>query len=139
MTQWPGYAWPSDLPAGCPLAESVAAGGAYYRFVRTNPCSHNDFLRPIDTPRYRGEEHRSDCALYALSVYALIDDARRAQDLIPAMRKRFIAKGELNPSHGVVNNSPDKHPTEVLWSHHDWWTPVDIDPTPLFIVEASEQ
>jgi hypothetical protein len=134
VTSESGYVWAQDLPPGCPSPEATPAHGTFYRFVRTNPFTAADFQRPIDTPRYRKEEHRGNCALYALSVYSLIDDARRARELIPSMSKRLIAGADLMPEHGVVSNSPDKHPSETLWSHHDWWVPVRIMPSSLFTV-----
>lgn len=128
------YTWPTDFPPGCPPDDVDPAEGVFYRFVRHEPPTPDDFKRPIDTPRYRGEEYKDRCELYALSVYSLIEDAKRAQDLIPAMSKRLIARGDLSPAHGVVSNTPDKHPTEVLWSHHDWWVPLGVEPSPAFAV-----
>ena len=65
-----------------------------------------------------------------LSVYTDIADIGRLRKRVPAMRRRSLAKGILNPTLGKILHTPSRYEK----SHHTWWVPVGAQPRNVFNV-----
>lgn len=122
------YYWPDDLPSGCPPSDAQSAEGAFYRLVKNDPPSLDDFRRPRDLPRKRPILPEELCAYSAISLFGTIEDIQLARQYIPGFRKKKVALGELTPHMGVVLNSPQllalaTSDKVALESHTDWWMP----------------
>lgn len=131
------YQWPGDLPDGCPPTGASPASGVFYRFVKSDPPTMDDFRRPIDLPRRQPIPPDELCAFCALSLYADLDDVALAREYIPGFRKKRVAMGELRTEMGVIHRSPQLLPTSppvVLESHTDWWVPTSYTICPPFHV-----
>lgn len=75
------------------------------------------------------EQWNDSCVACGLSVYTSPEDVFRLKRRIPAARAKWIAKGTLTATHGLMTNT-----SSVEKSHHSWWVPVGIEPWTFFIV-----
>jgi hypothetical protein len=136
MTEVTDYAWPTDLPENCPPGDAQPAEGTFFRFVKDDPPSRRDFVRPIDLPgasARHGPDER--CEASALSLFADQEDVQKARALIPGFGKKKVARGELAPHMGVLKHTaPPIAEQPVFESHHDWWMPSTYSDLPPFVV-----
>jgi hypothetical protein len=120
--------WPDYFPDDCPPAEAQPASGQVHRLIAGQGPTNQDFrpyreiypMRKFDAP---------ECMVCGLSVYRDIADIARLKARVPAMRKRLIADGVLQPSLGKILHTPGREK-----SHHTWWTPVGAEPWLIFEV-----
>jgi hypothetical protein len=124
------YAWPDDLPNGCPPDSATPAEGTFFRFINKRTPSAKDFVRPIDRPN-ADFSPKEQCAAAALSLYADPNDVTLAQRFIPGFKKKKVAQGALVPHMGVIENTPCTQEGVQLESHHDWWVATGYTDLPL--------
>jgi hypothetical protein len=108
------------LPEGCPpdAAEEIAAQREFFRLVRNNPPTLDDFRSQ------RGEKpdavfQVSECQARGLSVFADRRDSERALKL-PKLRGRLSCRLLLEAGAGRIQQTGRP-------SHHTWWPLADFD------------
>jgi hypothetical protein len=132
--------YPSYLPDECPPKESVAASGEFYRFIHPSHKSPqaDDFLGwLIEYPDRPYDSNIPECQAYGTSVYPTLDAIKNMRTRVKALRKKKIARGELNSNFGVIQNTPSQNEK----SHHTWWIPEaeGIEPWKVFqIIELDK-
>ena len=117
--------WPDFYPANCPPAEAEPASGTVYRLVQHNPAEAEDFKTPWE--EYRSTFEPPTITNCGVSVHTDPRDSQRLKNRIGKFRRRQIAKGELNPTHGMIQPTPSPEK-----SHHAWWIPVGAEPWVVF-------
>ncbi|MEQ6886604.1 hypothetical protein [Salicola sp. Rm-C-2C1-2] len=122
--------WPEHFPAGCPPEESELATGRIYRFVSGEAPTHDDFVSlQLENPT--NSYGRMACQACGLSVFRDWAVCLYSQKVVPALKKKKIAFGDLTPDHGAVMPTPSK----MTERHHTWWLPDTVDaPEDLFII-----
>ena len=126
-----------DLPDGCPPPSAVPANGTYYRLVRNNPPTDDDFRRPRDLPRSTPLKEDELCVDSALSLFEDPKDVHLARQYVPGFKKKKVAQGTLVPTAGVTLHSPtllSGDPVVELASHTEWWESAASRPRPVFVV-----
>lgn len=128
---WAGcdYEWHVDLPDECPPPEAEPCDATVYRFVKNDPPTTSDFVRPVDNQQRSPKPDDDACEVCALSVFTDPADAATARNLVPGMRKRMVAQADLAPDSGVMKArwSPP------MPSHASWWVPDGVDPSAKFV------
>jgi hypothetical protein len=123
--------WPDFYPANCPPAEAESASGTVYRLVNHDPAQEEDFKTPFEENprRFKYTPGIKNCAL---SVQTDIQDSEQLKKAMMKMVPRFknsqIAKGELNPTLGLIQHTP----SSKYRSHHSWWVPIGAEPWVVF-------
>ncbi|MDD9810520.1 MAG: hypothetical protein OXU71_02210 [Gammaproteobacteria bacterium] len=109
-----------ELPIDCPPhdAEEVAVDMAVFRLVRDNPPTDEDF-RSQRAENPKAKFGVSECQARGLSVFAVLEDARRICKL-QRMRDRLICRVQLNIDAGKIKQTGKK-------SHYTWWPFADFD------------
>lgn len=120
--------WPDFYPADCPPAEAVPASGTVYRLVKHDPARAEDFKSVFeDNPRrFKNRPTIKNCGL---SVHRDSQDSERLKKRVRIFKSRRIAEGKVNPTLGVILNTPSKEE-----SHHTWWVPLGAEPWLVFDV-----
>lgn len=126
-----GYRWPDDTPDGCPPRDAEETDLLVYRFVKNDPPGPVDFQRPVDNPSNVPDDPCTDCALSVLADPGDIPAFRR---IIPGFKKRKVAQGHIKSGDGLVKKEPLLHCTPSIESHHDWWVPLEAQPSVRFTV-----
>lgn len=126
-------AWPTWYPPNCPPSGAGDANGDVYRLVKNSPPQDSDFVPKYLQTGGSGIAPHELCKSSGLSVFADLADVGKAQAIIPGMRKRLVAVGTLNPSHGKLAHTPS-----TLKSHHTWWVLSGIQPALFFRIIAQE-
>lgn len=128
-------AWPDHFPDDCPPKTSDSANGRVYRLVGASPPNENDFLSWKQRSPNKDYGVKA-CQSCGLSVFVDLDHCRRLRRLVPALRKKHIATGELESQHGRIQNTPSNKMKE----HYTWWVPEAVEePWQLFqVVEATQ-
>src|SRR5262245_17606249 len=124
--------WPSYFPEDCPPSDTEPTNGPVYRFIQDNPPADADFVcHALLLPERNWGLHR--CKACGLSVYKTIDGCEQARRVVPALKKKRVAIGNLTPAHGQLGATPSaKNP-----HHHTWWVPTSVlKPCELFTVVA---
>ena len=122
----------AHLPSDCPPASTESTFGEVYRFIDMNHSTPlpEDFLswRELnpDKPCPTGVQ---ECQACGVSVFRSINDVRRAQKIIPGLKKKKPALGNLTPELGLIQNTPSKKTGK---SHHTWWLYKDTNPWAVF-------
>lgn len=109
------HQWFEELPPSCPPSDSVECDGTYYRVSHGNPAESNDFFsqkRLAPNKEFKGEGI-DDCIVRAVSVFSLLEDARRLLKL-PKFRNAVVAMVRLDPQDGKMKKTFKK-------SHYSWW------------------
>ena len=127
MSNWN---WPDDFPAGCPPLNSVAANGTFYRIVKSDPPTREDFVSTYVGNQTRAERliaqgKNNHCELLGLSVYGEMGDAIQGAIRYPEVGN-FIAAIDASPESGKSMPTP-----RGVNSHHTWWVTRDFDPTTI--------
>ena len=119
--------WPKHFPPGCPPAVAEDANGSVYRLTSGEEPREGDFIswKQRDPERDFGDR---ECRACGLSVYMDLGDAQRLRSRIPAMKRKRIAIGELEPVAGKILPTP----SAGGGSHHTWWVPSAVQPWTLF-------
>lgn len=125
--------YPVELPPGCPPASAVAAGGAFYRLVGRSLAlgeapGANDWILPHKKRKGECAGQTQVCECHAHSLIADLDHVRLAWKLVPWVRKKAVARVDLDGSMGRIL----QWPTDVFPSHYEWW------PTPATLVPRCE-
>lgn len=123
--------WKKHLPQNCPPDDAVETQGIVYRLVKQRSITPEDFLsyRELNPDKLYD---LSECIVGGISIYTELEGVQKLQSKVPAMKKRKIAKGFLQPQHGKMKNTPSEtHP-----SHNTWWIPLDEKPWEVFNVES---
>lgn len=102
------------LPEGCPPeeAEEITAQRAFFRLVRNNPPTLDDF-RSQRAEKPEATFRVTECQARGLSVFGDRRDSERALKL-PSLRGRSICR--LNLEFGAGRIQQTGRP-----SHHTWW------------------
>jgi hypothetical protein len=130
--------WPEYFPAGCPPVNAVVPNGIYFRFVKNNPPTDEDFKPHIILFPARKFKDKASAAhgvseifmASGLSLYQIEDHLQTALRRIPGLRVSFIVRGQV--SQGKIRATPKDGN-----SHHTWWVPLDCNPVPLFSEESA--
>lgn len=128
--------WPPFFPDSCPPDESEPAAGIVFRLTATETPSEEDFKSHRElypTRQYSVPE----CEACGLSVYRNIEDVRRAIAIVPALRSKKIAQGELRAEFGRIKHTPKNN--QYGASHHTWWKPINQAPWSDFVVIPPEE
>lgn len=113
--------WFEKLPPSCPPSDSVECDGVYYRVSCGNPAESKDFFSQkqlAPDKEFKGEGI-DECIVRAVSVFAMIDDAKRLLKL-PKFKNANIAMVELKPQDGKIKKTFKK-------SHYSWWRSKSFD------------
>ena len=134
--------WPEWFPPGCPPADANHASGTFYRLVGNDPPAPDDFtpgflLFPGRNFCKRPQPTHGVSRLFmacGLTVFRAKEDATRMKEIVPRLRNKFLAGGELMPDLGKIKHTPHHEGC----SHHCWWVPNGMDPTHRFTVIDEE-
>jgi hypothetical protein len=122
---FPTY-WQDD----CPPADAIDAAGKVYRVVKADPPTLDDFATHFETGRL---PKASACLRCGLSVFREVQDAIHLKKLFPKIGK-WVAEGDLYPSHGKTKLTSGKQPT-----HTTWWVYENVDRRqPFSVIEENE-
>lgn len=102
-----------ELPENCPPTDAVAPVGDYFRLLRGDVPSDDDFLS------HRALNHSAlynacECTTRAVSLFSDFEGAKNLQAL-PLHKGKKIAKVTLTEAAGVVRRQGAKR------GHHSWW------------------
>ena len=109
------YQWFEELPPSCPPFDSVECDGTYFRVSHGNPAESEDFFsqkRLAQNKVFKGEGI-DDCIVRAVSVFSLLEDAKRLLKL-PKFKHANIAEVSLLPMDGKIKKTFKN-------SHYSWW------------------
>lgn len=109
--------WPTHYPDKCPPDHSESVSGNIYRFTnRINP-RYRDFSSYYELNPGHDWGNKA-CDARGLSVYRTEEDCIAAAAVVPALKKKHIAKASLLPGCGVIapthSNNTKNHNT--FWS-----------------------
>lgn len=129
MTIWPEY-----YPAQCPPEDSHPAAGVFYRLVDELPPADVDAKSHLELKleghkRFKTRKFSDDCMASGLSVFAEFESAVAKKELIPALRDKKVAKGDISGPGKVKRTGEDP-------GHHTWWRPVGDTGWDMFEVVA---
>ena len=119
--------WPNFYPENCPPEEAQPASGIVYRLVRHDPPQVDDFLSSWE--EFPGRFPKPNIRICGASIYTNPKDIERLKNRIRHLKNRKTAKGELNPTLGVIQHTPS-----IEKSHHTWWIPIGAEPWLVFKV-----
>lgn len=122
--------WRNHLPDNCPPDDAKIPSGTFYRLINGARPKAKDFLSHREL--YPDREFKEpECEVCGVSVFAEIEGIKQLLRRTPALRKRKrLAKGEPQEDCGIAKHTP----SYTHKSHHTWWIPDDVDPSPLFTV-----
>jgi hypothetical protein len=112
--------WPDSFPPGCPPPDAVVATGSFYRLVRSDPPTEEDFESHYER-HLAGRMRRfwdDDIKAAGISVFADKEDAEKSRAAIPALKNSKVALGNIDNS-GRMQHTPGRSGE----SHHTWWRP----------------
>lgn len=113
--------WPDHFPPGCPPEAAEVTHGVVFRLVEHEHPKERDFISYfLAKPN---ETWKNPCKACGLSVYTVLEDVLRLKRRVPATRRKWIAKENLQEQDGRFMHTPTNGD-----SHHSWWMPNDIDP-----------
>ena len=115
--------FPVDWPVDCPPESAEPASGVVFRLVRVNPPVDDDFLTHHESGKM---VNAPPCLRRGLSVFRCRVDAEHQHRAFPKLGA-FIASGDLEGHHGLINVTPGKQPT-----HSTWWPFEDVDRAAAF-------
>ncbi len=125
-------------PPGCPPATAAPPDGTFFRLVsgklRVGEApGDGEWVLPVSKPKGEcaGATDRCDC--HAHSVFADVDDLRRARTWSQWVRSKAIASLQLRSDMGLIEASP----SDIGDSHNDWW-PINGDPPEALVVEEAQ-
>jgi hypothetical protein len=125
----------SPLPDECPPPAAAPPTGEFLRLVDKalavgDTPGPEEWQRPYLNPRSSGFGHPEVCDNHAHSLFADKTDIAQARSVVPAFRKKRVARVALTPDMGLVLNTPNL----LGRSHHDWWpSPHDLIPASTVI------
>ena len=122
--------FPSDFPDNCPPGGSASPDGRYYRIVKNDPPTDEDFVSVFRHDRGRAQKlaslgRLSLCETMGLSVYERMEDIVQHAAQSPRLGS-FISEVKLVPSSGMI-----QHTGRDGNSHHTWWLPDEFRPSQL--------
>ena len=125
-----GIIFPSDFPDDCPPNDSVQPEGTFYRIVRSNPPTDDDFISVVRGNRERAlglvrKGNITLCEAMGLSVYGYREDILQHASQSPQLGM-FISEIRLGPADGRILSTSRRGN-----SHHTWWLPTDSRPSNL--------
>lgn len=93
--------WPDHYPDSCPPSAAVSPSETVYRFTnRCNPKS-KDFKSYYELKPNENWGSMA-CNARGLSVYSSINDCIAAAEVIPALKKKGLAKADLPKNSGLI-------------------------------------
>lgn len=106
--------FPADWPEDCPPHGTPATGGDYFRVVRTDPPTPDDFL----SHRELGKLPKAPpCRRAGLSTFRALDDAEHMALLFPVLGDH-VARGTLDAEYGVAMLTPGQRPSHTtVWPY----------------------
>ena len=127
--------WPNYYPDRCPPSDAPNADGVVFRLVANVPPKASDF-EPIVVEQPHRDYSNCPCQACGVSVHRQREDSDALlQSLgrrVAAFRGKRVATGTLNPEVGLLKATPSAK--KIGKSHHTWWIPRGVDPSPLFVV-----
>jgi len=122
------HTWPAFFPPDCPPADAEAVKREVYRFVINDPPAAADFVPLI---QLRDDIWPSKlCEAAGLSVFTDLVDAARQRRRFKGFRRRKVARGIIQPEHGVSKSTP----RDSFLSHVTWWLADGVAAETLFAV-----
>lgn len=120
--------WFEELPPSCPPVDARECEGTYYRVSHGNPAESEDFFsqRQLAPDKVFKGEGIDDCIVRAVSVFSLLDDAKRLLRL-PKFKQANIAEVQLESQDGKIKKTFNK-------SHYSWWRSKNFDVSKAKIV-----
>jgi hypothetical protein len=126
--------WPAEFPNDCPPASALAHSGDLFRFVSASGPSAEDFQSQQQINPTKVWEGILRCQSCGLSVFTDLDGVARARKMVPALRRKPLAKASLTGDQGSVLSTPSKTNNK----HHTWWL-VDTVSQPHALFSLCEQ
>ena len=121
--------WPAYYPSDCPPNIAQPPNHTVYRFVRSNPPSSIDFCS--NKERFPRKDYgEDDCIACGLSVFTDVNEVKIAQQHIPGMKSKLIAKINLMNDDGLILPSHSSY----CDSHHTWWKSPNFNPINRFTI-----
>jgi hypothetical protein len=113
--------FPSHFPKQCPPTTASQIRGEIFRFVSNKPPTADDFLSHYLL--YGKDRFSADkvCQAHGLSVLLTEEDIKKARRIVPAFRKKHVAKGRPAADWGMLAQTEGRIP-----NHHTWWVGVGI-------------
>lgn len=105
--------FPDDFPRDCPPVDAVDANGEFFRVVKSDPCSEEDFRTQGELGKAPGA---CPCLRAGLSLLGDYDSARHYRDKYPYLG-HMIASGTLDPRHGKTRPGGKGHVTWWSYAH----------------------
>ena len=126
-------AWPDFFPVDCPPGDAKPAEGTFLRLVRNAPPDETDFVAwRTENPNNKVSD---ECKACGVSIMADMGDVHRLQRRVASQRSKFVASGTLRPELGRLKHTPSSSSK----SHHSWWVPTGVDPSPHFEVVTEDE
>ena len=108
--------FPAEWPQPCPPTDAGSPDGEFYRVVKVDPPSPDDFL----SYREMGKAENADACIRAgISLFRELQDAEHYSAKYQYLGN-MIAVGVLDATHGLVKPTPRRMAGRLL-SHHTWW------------------
>jgi hypothetical protein len=117
-----GKSFAQEYPKDCPPSDATDADGEFFRFVKSNPATDQDFLSHCELElRPTGDS----CLRCGLSIFSTEEGALRMLQHIrrssPGVKMgNYVARIELQASDGRLKQT-GRPP------HHTWWTYVSTN------------
>ena len=110
-----------NLPPSCPTDGAERCQGEFFilgnkrRRVGDSIIATKELL-PVEKKQHKDQPQI--CENWAYSMDSDITDLQRAQSEFGVMSDKCIYRVELDPTDGMMHNSPDSY---MGMSHYDWW------------------
>jgi hypothetical protein len=113
--------FPTGWPQNCPPPDAGSVESTYYRIVKSNPPTDDDFRSYAELGLVR--KGTDPCVLCGLSVYDTLEAAINARSNFPILGDQ-IARGSLTDDHGKMKKGRAHH-----WT---WWPFENVARAALF-------
>jgi len=125
--------YPTHYPKDCPPNHAVPASGDVYRFINgTNP-KDKDFKSYYEL-KPNQDWGNKECEARGLSVFITLEDCIAAARVVPAFRKKLLAKASLSFDSGVIAPTPSKNTN----NHNTFWSLVNAQDLSLLFHSVSK-
>ncbi|MEE2033629.1 hypothetical protein [Rhodococcus chondri] len=126
--------WPDHYPVQCPPDDARPAAGVFYRLVDELPPVDVDAKSHLELKieghkRFRKRKFSDDCIAAGLSIFGQYESVVAKQELIPALRDKKVARGDVSGPGLIKQTGQDA-------DHHTWWRPAGDSDWGMFEVVA---
>ena len=119
--------WFEELPAQCPPADATTAPGMYYRLVKTEPPTCEDFW---SQRKHCPDQlfHATECIARAVSLFTTREAAEQIKKL-PLHKSKKIVAIRITELAGVLKHTGQNK------DHRSWWRMDSYNPVEHLINE----